>query len=526
MKKMKYALGGLAVTMALTGCNSVNQVDKNYKTTESLTRDALKSQELNNGSLFEIKKGGIYVDKNPIDSVAFDQKSTLPKAFDAKVTVNDPSSFNASQLASFLSKTIKMKVLIQQDLVDGTFGSLGMKIGASSGGAPSAPEDASPLGSVDAGGANIIKEIFYSGTVKGLLDHVASSLNVFWKYENGNVEIYKYETKMFSLDVLAGTSKLTSNFNINDSTTADSDSSSSSESASGQQTQIDNTMSIWDEVGNSISGVLSANEKFALTPSSGKIVVMATPAHMRKVENIIKQYNSVYNKAVRLDLRMYQVELSAADKYGIDWGNLWKSASDKFNVHVNANLGSGLFTVAKNNGNAGAAIFDALSQAGKTSLLRNNSVVTLNNQTVPLSVVTSKAYVKSTKVSTTENSNSVELNTGTITTGFSMNLTPLVNDKGEVLLQYSMGSSVLDELPEFRSGDSVVQLPQKSASKFMQKVPLNNGESMVITGFQEIRGTGTDKGPLSPRLWGLGGSRDYSNNLKTIVVVVTPYIIK
>ena len=152
--------------------------------------------------------------------------------------------------------------------------------------------------------------------------------------------------------------------------------------------------------------------------------------------------------------------------------------------------------------------------------------MTLNNQTVPLSVVTSKAYVKSTKVSTTENSNSVELNTGTITTGFSMNLTPLVNDKGEVLLQYSMGSSVLDELPEFRSGDSVVQLPQKSASKFMQKVPLNNGESMVITGFQEIRGTGTDKGPLSPRLWGLGGSRDYSNNLKTIVVVVTPYIIK
>ena len=138
------------------------------------------------------------------------------------------------------------------------------------------------------------------------------------------------------------------------------------------------------------------------------------------------------------------------------------------------------------------------------------------------------SYVQSTSVTSNDSSNATEINPGVVTEGFSMNLTPLVNEKGEILLQYSVDSSTVEKIVNFSTSDgkSAVQLPQRSVSNFLQKVSIANGESMVLTGFQETKGANTDQGIGSAKTWFLGGSRNADTSLKTIVVVITPYVLK
>lgn len=510
--------------MALTGCSAVEKANKNFDEVDGTIQNIKKTQELNNGSLYKIDRSGIYVDKTPIDTLSLDTQQNLPKKFFNSVDVNDPQPKSKEDLASFLTKITGLKVVIQQDLLeDGK----GMQ--------PVGPVVADANNGDNAG--KIINEIIYTGNVKGLFDHVTSKLNVSWKWDKDSVEIYKYETKMFALDALSGVNKLTANLNTNNSSSSESNSSGSSSSSSaatsGQQTEINNTINIWEEVGSAIQTVLGSNEKVSLTPSAGKVVVMATPAHMRKVETILKEYNRFYSRLVRLDIKVYQVEATDKDSYGINWNGVWENVKKTQNLAINMGgaLTNNVVTIgAKEAGSltTGKAIFDALSTVGKTSVLRNNSVVTLNNQSVPLNVAREISYVQSTSVTSNDSSNATEINPGVVTEGFSMNLTPLVNEKGEILLQYSVDSSTVEKIVNFSTSDgkSAVQLPQRSVSNFLQKVSIANGESMVLTGFQETKGANTDQGIGSAKTWFLGGSRNADTSLKTIVVVITPYVLK
>lgn len=548
---MKNLCLTLAASLILTACgaNSANQqVDREHLQREQEVQSLISNNNmLSNGSVYSIDRTGIYVDKTPIDSASIDNKLSLPRSFNNRVNINDQNPKTIGELSSFLTKVTGQKVVIQQDLLDDTTGTMGMLIGQGSSGGGGSTGGAATMGNAFEGTA-VVNEVIYSGTIKGLFDHITSRMNVYWKYDNGNVEIYKYETKMFSLNALSGTSTLSASLNTSTSSTSSSssDSSSSGDAQSGQQTQVNNTIAIWEEVGAAIQGVLSENEKLSLTPSAGKIVVMATPVHMRKVENIIKQYNDFYSKKVRLDVKVYEVITSAEDNYGIDWSAAWSNVADNLNISAisdaalssagnlltgNGSIGAngGNFIVSGKRGKFGASggIAQALSTAGKVSLLRNNNVVTLNNQSVPLNVAREVGYLQSTKVTNNSDGNpTTEMNPGIVTEGFSMSLTPLVNDKGEILLQYSVDTSNIEKIESFSSQGSQIQLPTRTVSNFMQKVAIRNGESMVLTAFQEAKADGSKAGVGSSRLWGLGGTMIAKNQLKTIVVVVTPYLMK
>lgn len=498
----KLGLTALA-TLVLTGCSAVQKANDSYDNTEAFAKKSIQASEANKDNLYKIDQAGVYVDKTPIDTHSLDSKQNLPKSFNKHLVANHQQTMSKTDLASYLTKVTGIKTIIQQDLLNDGTGS--------------------------------VEEVIYTGSAKGLFDHVTSKLNVSWKWDQGAVVIYKYETKMFSLDALSGVNKLTANLNTANSTSGSSSSTSSSSSSvnSGQQTQIDNTINIWEEVGASIQGVLSENEKLSLMPSAGKIVVQASPANMRKVENIVKHANAFYSKLVRLDIKVYQVESNDSDNYGINWSSLWEQTSGRFNAAVT--MGGTLDgTVVKIGTKGGGSLSSAdiaaqaLSEVGKTSLLRSNSVVTINNQPVPLNVAKEISYVQSTSVSNSDSSSSTEITPGIVTEGFSMNLTPLVNDKGDILLQYAVDSATVESITDFASADgtSRVQLPTRSVNNFLQRVSIRNGESMVLTSFQEAKGDHTDAGVGSAKAWFLGGSRKAEHKLRTVVVVVTPYILK
>jgi hypothetical protein len=147
-----------------------------------------------------------------------------------------------------------------------------------------------------------------------------------------------------------------------------------------------------------------------------------------------------------------------------------------------------LFSFVK--GNDGALI-SALSEFGKVNTAYSAVLTTTHRQPVPLGVTSKEGYLKSVTagtVSSTGANTGATLTADTITTGFSMLLTPTLLDSGRILLESVLSVSALRELKEFASGEgslrNSVQLPAVDDFTTLQRLSVRAGETLVMTGFE------------------------------------------
>jgi type IVB pilus formation R64 PilN family outer membrane protein len=104
---------------------------------------------------------------------------------------------------------------------------------------------------------------------------------------------------------------------------------------------------------------------------------------------------------------------------------------------------------------------------------------------LPVQVITREAYLAGVSTTTDEYSQTTQLTPGEVATGFSMVVIPHILDRREVILQYNVTFSSLDELEEFSSGDVTVQLPKVSTRSFSQRVTMHIGQTLVLGGFEQ-----------------------------------------
>lgn len=535
-KNFKKAIIGLTLTALLSGCSATREASRDYKTTRNEATDIARAAgNVAPTDLFQ-KTDGFYVEDTPLTSVQFDKKASLPAFFSKAATMNLQTPTGLSDIIARLTRISNVPVRIQQDLLDGTEGQYGSLIGNDgTGAAPSKAEEAASKDTGSAGKTNrlVVDNVIYTGNLAGLLDNLCDKLNLSWRWTGSEIQIYRYETKMFRLNALAGIAQVNASLNTAASTTSGSSSSSAQSATSGQTTTMSDVTAIWADVGAALQSSLSPNGKMSMIPSAGTVTVSDTPQVLNQIESQISEFNRIYSKQVLLNIQVYQVEATDKDDYGVDWSSVWSFASNKWGINVSTGTsntsGAGpTFTLTGSGGSltSGKAIFQALSTAGKTSLVTSGSVISLNGQTVPLNVSREKAYVASTSTTVSGDSgvSSSSITPGVVTEGFAMNFTPRVTDSNTVLMRYTVDLSSIEDIATFTSGDSSVQLPQRLVRNFMQNVSVTSGQTLVLTGFQQVGGNDTSSGIGSPLAWMLGGSKNAESTKRTIVIVVTPYI--
>jgi type II secretory pathway component GspD/PulD (secretin) len=79
------------------------------------------------------------------------------------------------------------------------------------------------------------------------------------------------------------------------------------------------------------------------------------------------------------------------------------------------------------------------------------------------------------------------LKPGTITVGFTANVLPTIMSDNRIMLQYQMNSSSLLGLRTFTSGDNSIQLPELFSQSLQQQAYLNDGDVLVLFGFEQDR---------------------------------------
>lgn len=387
----------------------------------------------------------------------------------------------------------------------------------------------------------------YSGSLTGFMNLVSAYYGVYWKTNGASLRFFLLDSKTFRIAALPGDTRLSSSVDSGATTAGSSGGGSSgSGSSSGGSTQSGTTsnstgvgysgLSVWTAIEASVKQMLGVNGKVVASPATGTITVTDTPAVLDRVSEYVDEQNKALNRQVSVNVRVLSVELNEGETYGIQWDLVYANLAA-----AGSQYALGLKTAATSSEGVGnlilsapststkrwagsTAMISALSTQGRVTELTSATVVTLNNQAVPVNVGRRVSYLASSSTSQTANVGSTtSLTPGTVNTGFSMTLVPHIIDGKELLLQYSLDLSSLLRMKTISSGGNTIEAPDISTSSFIQRVRIQTNETLVVAGFDQDNLSAVAEGVGKPENT-LMGSRNGTTKRTMLVILIQPTV--
>ena len=391
--------------------------------------------------------------------------------------------------------------------------------------------------------------IAYTGRLSGLLNQVATDLDLLWYYDKNSIVFYETETKTFSLYALGTEVAYQTAVSTDDS----------------NEVSLESTLKEWDEVEKAISSIIgkAENADFTVSRSLGTITVTASPSVLARVSEYIERQNKRLSQLVTIDVKVLQVTISNDSAFGLNLAaainstsglnivanpknNLASTEASSMNIAVlsntvsaltgathleNGSLVEGAYTNDQimNGSLSGAAgsnaLIEALAKQGKVSLVTNVGVTTRSNRVAPVSNTRTTGYIKrfESRNFTTVESSTVDQDD--LETGFTMQLLPNVLENGRILLLFRMSVRELLRMSTQTIGEVTLQLPEVEERSFMQEVIMESGQMLVVSGFEKQKGSDTRYGLGDPDFMALSGSRETSASREVLVVILTPQVL-
>lgn len=557
---MRSILLAALVPMALAGCTPAmvapinSDVEKQEAESKLLIEQMLQAKpaETRQASSSIERVSGMWLPARKV--AAGEKKAPIPASLSRQIVINRTFT-SIQEVAERVTSLTGVLVVISPEAATGAagMGTTGVP------GMPGLPGGIpSPMPSASAGmpgmpgmpgSMNMMAQsvnLSYSGPLSGFLDVASARYGVSWEWAGSNIRFFRTATKTFQLTALPGDTTLSakiSNQSGGSSGSGGTSSSGGSSASSSQEAGVSfSGLSVWKGIEDSIKTMLTTSGKLTVTAATGTVTVTDTPQVLQQVEKFIDQQNASLGRQVVVNVRVLAVDLSNSDSYGINWNVVYNSLSQNFGWTLNnafaPEVGSSSLAL-KILGTAGAAtnsnikswagseaMIDALSKQGRVSQVTSASVTTLNNQPAPIQVGRQTSYLASsmTTIGTAGAPSTTTLQPGLITTGFSMNLVPHMLDGGKLLLQYAVDLSSLLNLSTVTSGGSSIQTPEIETRNFLQRVMLNSGDTLVVTGFEQSSNSGNMQGVGDASNTALGGGIKSSKNKTVLVILIQPVI--
>jgi general secretion pathway protein D len=282
-------------------------------------------------------------------------------------------------------------------------------------------------------------------------------------------------------------------------------------------------------------------------PESGIITVRATGKQHEKVQEFIDQIMSSARRQVLIEATVVEVRLNDNYKQGIDWSLLQRNGTG-FQLRQAATAGlpsantANLFTLNYLNptsrlGNLSASVAP-LESFGTVKVLSSPKLSVMNNQTAMLRVVDNKVYFivnsTTTPCSPAPCTPIITYTTtvNTVPVGFTMSVTPQINDSDTVLLNVRPSiTRLLAPAKDPTPGLTIAnEIPQTSTREMESVLKIDNNQIAVLGGLMEDRiDNFTDEIPGASRIPVAGELFKHRNDTSTkteLVIFLRPVVIK
>jgi MSHA biogenesis protein MshL len=323
----------------------------------------------------------------------------------------------------------------------------------------------------------------------------------------------------------------------------------------------------WREVQASLAALVGAagGRSVVLNPAAGVVVVKATPAELRQVEQYLKAVQLAIERQVMLEAKIVEVSLSKDAQTGINWGAFGKLGSGQLSIGsaapgsrlggsgnlVGADgttiapgvdlaagaLGRGFYGLAFQAANF-AALLNFLQTQGDVQVLSSPRIATLNNQKAVLKVGSDELYVTGVTTSTSNNGNtttsSPSLTLQPFFSGISLDVTPQIDEAGNVMLHvHPTISSVTEKNKNIDLGSlGAFRLPlaASAVNETDSIVRVRDGQIVAIGGLmkQELRDERTGLPVISeaPVVGGLFRQTGTVVSKRELVIMLKPTVIQ
>jgi type IVB pilus formation R64 PilN family outer membrane protein len=401
----------------------------------------------------------------------------------------------------------------------------------------------------------------YNGTTRGLLDEIATRADVTWRYDPAKkvVEFYRYETRTLSVYLPPGSKTISASISLSGvsgggggggapgAAGAQGGGGSGSASTAGNVSVSQNlTVDPWQSIMGGIKSVLTAgqsdsaagnqqaasgmgslsvngvNGNAIANPEMGLVTVTAKPPAMERITRYVASINSKYAQNVLVDVRIFSVSLDRQTSLGFNLNMLYNTV-DKFGGSIvgpapiqPATGTPGVLTLASKNPTSpwdgSALVAQALSQFGKVSLQRQGQVLAVNGQPSPIQVANEISYIAGSSTAATANAGLITTQVpGLKVVGFTANFLPLILGDNRILLSYQMQISAL--AAPLTPNAQGISSPNVATQSFQQHAFVNDGEAIVLFGYDEQRDTMNDAKAVN-------GVSAASHNERQMIVIV------
>lgn len=391
--------------------------------------------------------------------------------------------------------------------------------------------------------------VYRDGDLKGLLDMAAAHFGVSWKYIDGAIEFHHVDTRTFQVNAVPGESALTANVGSSSSAGVEGTAGAgaaigtggqggasvgATPSGNAQNTAVRSQLSVFASLEKSVGSMLSPHGNVVSSPATGTLTVTDTPAILARVEKFIERENRTLARQVLINVTVLAVSLTNEDNYGVNWDLVFTELSRRYGIkntfsggQDGTSFSASVLNTSSSKLAGSSMLINALSTQGRVRKETSASVAALNHQPVPVQVVRQTAYLKSSQTTISANvGSSTSLTPGLVTSGFTMMVLPSVLDNGTVILQFSTDISTLRRLNTVSStgatGGSQIQTPEIDTRNFLQRVAMKSGQTLVVSGFEQLEGGTERQGVGTPSNFALGGGVAARSNKDVIVILVTP----
>lgn len=542
--KKNLPLTGLAATLCLllSGCAPLERIDKIDNTVSQNEKQADKH-------LHAIKNGAVvrdltsqWINPYPLNAQTGGNSLLPPCA----VAINRPGSITLAEVSAFISKRCRLPVVVTPDAQAMLAPAGGGKTEQLSGPIPAPDPNGmvalAALGGTPARttqavvGGSALRGLFWQGELGGLLDNVTTRLGLSWRYEQGRIAIFYLDTRTFPVMFMDSKasfgSKTVSGTTSSMGATGDSSGGGlSGDSNTSQATEMEIKSSLYEDVTNTIKSMLTPGTG-RMNLSAGVLTVTDTPRVLEQIGRYLDDRNKELNRQVVLNVQVYSVEKRTQDQYGIDWnavfnsGSIGLSLTNAFSGAASDALNGGV-SILDGKGAGTKAFIKALSEQANVSVMTEASSMTTNLSAVPIQVALQQDYASNVTTENTANvGSSSSITKSTITTGFNMTVLPfLMPQSPKMQLQFAINMSDDPTMRTFTSDNTSVELMKTRLKTFTQRVIMQSGQTLVLSGYQSLNNTANRQGVGSFRFFGLGGGANGENNKTMLVILITPVIL-
>ncbi|MES9901708.1 MAG: hypothetical protein ABW168_03380 [Sedimenticola sp.] len=494
--------GFLVVITLISGCADTtqirNQVDYDEKRITKLKEEQLK---IINPRLIEYRDY-VYLGKG--ESIPLSERKVLPLIFESKKGIIMPPS-SLRDITSEITKEFGIVTRVASEKGKT----------AESGGSFDITENKMP--------------IRYFGTLENLLDTVCSNFDLHWKFDNGIIIFYKYETRKYIIAEFQGKRSASRSMS---NTVEDSTSSESSGGGNVQQFSRSLNIDPWSEIKSTITGILTENGSITTSESAGMIIVTDLPEILDEIGDIVEKYNQVQLGQVAVELNIFTLSLTDSKDNSFDMNMLFTSLAREFAFGINGaapisnqsglgELSAAILTPLSDTENSSAkkwagtnAMLKVLDSYGRATLAASGSGISLNNREMPIQVTARDGYLAGISVVTTSEVGVTEtIEAGFTTSGLSLTTIPHIISNDLIMLEYSIDLSFLRNFLTLSTGSGkTIQVPNTRSRRFMQSVAIRSGSMIVLGGVDRV-----DRAAEDAR--GISGKSETSSSRRELVIM-------